>query len=418
MIPYALALGANAMQAGLLSSARNLLVSLVQLGSGAIVTRLGSRKAVVLVTVAVQTGLWLLLAVVRPLWGDWAVPALIVLYTIGSASAGLGGPAWGSLVADYVPEHERGRFFGRRARLAGLWTSVASLVAGGILNVVADPLWGFAALCLLGAGARTVSLYWLTAYHEEPWTDAPHLRFSFFRFIAQVGRSNFARFSCCLALQSFATHIAAPYFVVYQLEALHVSYLAYTLIALAGSTTGFFTSAWWGHKGDRYGNQALLRWTMPAVAVLPVFWVLIPHPVALALFNAAGAFLWAGLNLATTNFLYDAVSPPKRHTCLAYFNVLNGLGIAAGPLVGGWILEHVAPAHAFAAVFVCSGILRFAGAVGFRYFVREVRTEIRQIGLREVMLDMAEERVVQVLGLFSVAPERELGKHRRRRRRS
>lgn len=31
--------------------------------------------------------------------------------------------------------------------------------------------------------------------------------------------------------------------------------------------------------------------------------------------NIAGSFLWSGLNLASVNFLYDAVSPPKRHTC-------------------------------------------------------------------------------------------------------
>ena len=37
MIPYALALGATSFQAGLLSSVRNLLISLVQLGAGDVV---------------------------------------------------------------------------------------------------------------------------------------------------------------------------------------------------------------------------------------------------------------------------------------------------------------------------------------------------------------------------------------------
>ena len=44
----------------------------------------------------------------------------------------------------------------------------------------------------------------------------------------------------------------------------------------------------------------------------------------MALWNAAGAFLWGGLTLCSTNFVYDAVTPPKRHTCLAYFNVGQG----------------------------------------------------------------------------------------------
>src|SRR5688572_31705530 len=67
-------------------------------------------------------------------------------------------------------------------------------------------------------------------------------------------------------LHSFPTRrssdlVAAPYFVVYQLEEVGIGYLTYTVIALAGSTTGFFTSAWWGRTGDVYGNQAVLRWT-------------------------------------------------------------------------------------------------------------------------------------------------------------
>ncbi len=418
MIPFALALGATTFQAGLLSSTRNFLDSLVQLGSAEAVARLGSRKAVVLATVGLQTALWIPIALVAPLFHPHAVAALIVLYTISTASVGLGGPAWGSLVAEYVPETERGRFFGRRARLVALWTSIASFLAGLVLQSVSrNAVWGFGILCLLAALTRTASLQFLSEHHEDPWRESPHLRFSFWRFIRQVRRSNFARFACCIAFTSFATHVAAPYFVVYQLEELRVSYLSYTLIALAGSITGFLTSTWWGLQGDRFGNQAVLRWTMLAVSVLPVLWTVAPHPVGLGVWNALGAFLWAGLNLSATNFVYDAVSPPKRHTCLAYFNVLNGMGVAAGPLVGSWVMDTFSTgARGFAVVFWCSAALRLVAGVVFRRAVREVRPAVRQIGLREVMLDLAEERVVQVLGLFSVAPEREIGRRRRRRR--
>ena len=419
MIPYALALGATPLQAGLLSSARNFLISIVQLWSADAVARIGSRRALVLATVAVQAALWVPLAAVAPLFGTSAVPALIVLYTLGTASAGLGVPAWGSLVSEYVPDEERGRFFGRRARLCGLWTSIASLVAGAILEGVgAHVVFGFAVLCALAGLARVVSWRELARLHEDPWQESPHLRFSFWRFIRQVRRSNFARFSCCLAFANFAANVSAPYFVVYQLEELHFGYLAYTMVALAGSVTGFLTSAWWGGIGDRNGNQSVLRWTMTSVSMLPVLWTLVGHPLAFAVFNATGAFLWAGLNLAATNYVYDAVSPPKRHTCLAYFNVLNGVAVALGPLVGGWALHHLPPAHGshYATVFYCSAAFRLVAALTFRRFVREVRS-VRQIGLREVVLDLAEEQLVQVLGLFSVRPERELGPRRRWSRR-
>jgi hypothetical protein len=51
----------------------------------------------------------------------------------------------------------------------------------------------------------------LTSSHDA---DAPHLRFSSWAFVRQIPRSNFARFSACLATLNFASQLAAPYFAI------------------------------------------------------------------------------------------------------------------------------------------------------------------------------------------------------------
>src|SRR5262245_45238430 len=124
MTPFALALGATRFQVGLLSSVRHLVVSLIQLWSADAVGWLNSRKRLVLWTAITQTILWLPLAFVGPLLGSQAVAGIIVLYAAAAASGALGAPAWGSLMAEYLPPHERGRFFGHRARVIGLWTTI------------------------------------------------------------------------------------------------------------------------------------------------------------------------------------------------------------------------------------------------------------------------------------------------------
>lgn len=127
MIPYALALGATAFQAGLLSSFRNFILSLSQLKSADLTSHLRSRKKFIFWSAWVQAILWIPLSVVGLLFGSWAVPALIVLYTLGTTSAALGGPAWGSIVSEYLLPEERGRFFSLRTRLIGIWMTVAVL---------------------------------------------------------------------------------------------------------------------------------------------------------------------------------------------------------------------------------------------------------------------------------------------------
>jgi MFS family permease len=411
MVPYALALGATSFQAGCLSAVRNLSLALVQLASADAVGRFGSRKAVVLWGAGVQAALWFPLALVGPLLGPWAVIGLIAGYALATASAAWGGPAWGSLVADYLPARERGRFFGLRARLVGFWTTLAGLAAGGVLHLAGDRPWlGFGCLCAAAGLARVAAWRWLARLHEMPWREEPHLRFSFRQFVRAAPRSNFARFSLCIAGLSFATHLAAPYFAIYMLTELEYGYLVYTAVVLAGSVTGFLASPWWGRVGDALGNHAVLRWTVVGVTVLPALWTVSGHPLWMASVNLVGAFLWGGLNLSAANFLYDAVSPPKRHTCLAYFNVLNGLGVSLGALAGGWALG-VLPAwggSAFATLFVASTVLRGLAALAFRRLVREVRP-VRQVGLREVVLDVVGQRLVGVLGFFSVKPELERG---------
>ena len=390
MTPFALALGATRFQVGLLSSVRHLVLALIQLWSADAVGWLNSRKRLVLWTAGAQAALWLPLAFVGPLLGTQAVAGLIVLYTAVTASGALGAPAWGSLMAEYLPAHERGRFFGRRAQIVGLWMTVAGLAAGGFLELTGErPLIGFGLLCLAAGVSRLYSLRMLVHFHEEPWKESPHLRFSFWQFVRQVQRSNVARFSICIGALSFATHLAAPFFAVYMLQELHYGYFLYTSVQLAASITGFLTSPGWGRIGDRLGNYAVLRCTVVGVSVMPFLWTLSGHPAWTAFLSAAGALLWGGLNLAATNFLYDAVSPPKRHTCLAYFNVINGTCVALGAFAGGWAISVLPPINGsvFTTIFVASTVLRIAPAIAFRRLVREVRP-VPPTGMRGVVLDL------------------------------
>jgi predicted MFS family arabinose efflux permease len=161
---------------------------------------------------------------------------------------------------------------------------------------------------------------------------------------------------------------------------------------------GSLGGAWWGRVGDRTGNHAILRWTTLLVCGMPLLWLVTPDAVALAAVNATGAFLWSGINLSATNFLYDAVTPAKRHTCLAYFNVVNGVGIGLGALSGGLLL-HAFPdmsEAAFTTLFASSAALRAVAALTLRRGVHEVRV-VEPVAFRQLVLDLGGQRLVAIL---------------------
>lgn len=407
MIPYALVLGASAFQAGLLSSVRNFILSLVQLKSAEAASWFHSRKRLIWWTALVQGILWIPLAVVGPLFGPWAVPALIALYTLGTASAALGAPAWGSIVSEYLVPQERGHFFGRRSRVAGGWITVTGLAAGILLQwSAAAPLKGFGLLCAGAALSRMVSCYWLSRLKEGAWQEPAAAQFSFWQFIRQVRTSNFAQFSLCMGLFSFGTHLAAPYMAVYMLQELHFGYFTYAVVVLTGSTAAFLSATRWGAVGDHFGNMVVTRCTMLAISILPLLWPLSQGPLWLFLMFLIGGGLWGGLDLAMVNFVYDASSPGKRTRCLAYFNVINGCGVSLGAMAGGLLIGWLPPLHSssIVSVFYCSAVLRLIAAAVFIRTVQEVRP-VRQVGLREVVYDLVGQRVIHVLGFLSVIPE-------------
>lgn len=401
MIPYALAIGATPFEAGLLSSARNFIVSLAQLKSADAVYWLRSRKWLVLSTAVLQATVWVVLALVAVLFGPWAVVALIAFYTLGTASAAVGGPAWSSMVSEYLGEGERGRFFGQLTLVAGAYSTVAALGAGGLLQLAAArPVIGFGLLCAGAAVSRAVSCYWLFRMEEGPSREHDDARFSFREFLSQAPTSNFARFSLCFGAFGFAVHLAAPYLAVYMLEELQYQYMTYTGIVQAGAVATFLSAGRWGHVGDRSGNWVVLRWTMLGASLVPALWMVCRDPIWLLLVHVAGGCLWGGLNLSLVNFVYDAVTPAKRARCLAYFNAIHGCGVSLGALTGGWLITWLPPLHSssFAGVFYASAVCRLLAAVLFAFAVREVRS-VTPVGLRHVVRDLVGQRVIQVLGL-------------------
>lgn len=90
--------------------------------------------------------------------------------------------------------------------------------------------------------------------------------------------------------------------------------------------------------------------------------------------------------------------------------MVNGLGVSAGAALGAALVGEAASAPAslapFQLAFVVSAGLRVLGWVALARFVREVRAQ-PQSSLREVVLDVVGQRLVLVLGYFSVRPEQE-----------
>jgi len=388
--PYALELMKNFpvqttnIYIGFLSSFVGLVSPISQIFSTKFMERL-SRKKIVLYGVFFQALIWIpiiLLGIMQyfGLWIDYLPGLLIFLYSLFVAIGAFATPAWFSWMGDLVPESKRGRYFSRRNRIIGVVSIISMLIAGFLLDFFKTKgliLFGFALLFSIGMIARIYSFFLLRKQYSPKLVLKDGYYFSFWQFLKKLPESNFGKFSLYLGLMYFAVSIASPFFNVYMLNQLNLSYVWFTIINLSASVFSLIALPFWGKFADKYGNRRMLlicSFFVPLVALLWMgpgnVWYLFFVP------SLISGIFWAGFDLAAFNFIYDSVRPEHRALCSAYTNMLIGIGIFAGSALGGLIAKFIPFTFGlgiFLFIFLISGIARFIIALIFVPQIKEVR---------------------------------------------
>ena len=393
--PFALAMNATSSQVGILHAILSLLPSLVQLKAATLIEKF-SRKKIVLGGVLGKILLWipiLLTGFLFYLGVPHMVWAFILLVGLFYAFAAVAHPVWFSWMGSLVPDKERGRYFSKRNRVAGFF-GVVTMVLGAIIldvakkvgvqcgNVVGYTLLGFGLLFVIAALVQIWSLVLLKKQYEPRLHIRKKDYFSFWQFLKRCPETAFGRFSLFRGVFSFAIAIAGPFWVVYMLRDLGFSYVWYMIITVASIVFQLMFLPVLGKVSDRCGNIKLMTLCSWAIVLTPILW-LVPGMMSndlwiklYLLFVPAitNGFAWAGYNLAVNNYVYDAVSSPKRSFGLTYMNLVIGLAMFAGASLGSvlaWI--NVSFMNSLLFIFAVSAVGRFLVVVFGLRFLHEVR---------------------------------------------
>ncbi len=386
--PFALALQATTAQIGLLTSIPSLMMALSQLTAPQLVKKAGSRKAMILPAVALHAVLWLPIFLVPFLIPSAKVWWLIGLVSLSTVAGAIANPAWGSMMADLVPQRIRGRYFSARGRISNTVALVFGFAAGGILQLVGSNVFhGFEILFAGAVVFRMVSLYFLTKMYEPPAAEANGHQLNLIDMIKDIGSSNLGRFTVFVAMMSFCTNISAPFFTVYMLRDLHFNYLSFVIVNTAGALATILFVTYWGRRADRAGNVRIIRIACVLIPLVPIAWLISKHVWFLVIVQTFASFAWAGFDLANMNFVYDASPPEERTRRIALFNAMNGTAVCLGALTGGLLANRLPPLFGYSllSLFALSGVLRAFVGVFLLRRVREVR-HVPRVGLTDLLL--------------------------------
>jgi MFS family permease len=391
---YATFLKANNIELGLTGSLPQAIGSISQVFSNRVNKFFKSRKMFVSLGIILQSIVYIPIILCFFLF-KFNVTALIFFISLYWLSAMVINPVWSSWMGDLVNENERGKYFGNRNMLCGFAAFLAILIAGLILNSLKNlglgrsiEYSGFVIIFVLALIARLFSYFFVSKQYEPKYVEDKNSAFKFSDFIKKSKITNFGTLIIFLSTMNFAVTLSSPFFAPYILKDLKFSYLNYTLINACIIIIKNLFMPVWGKMTDKYGTKKVISFSGIFLSVLPVFWLFSGNLFYLLLIQMIAGFVWAGFELSSFNFLFDATNQKNRMSAIGIYNAFNGIAIFLGGLLGGLIVKYNNLFWSkYLFIFLLSGILRLIIALIFIPRLKEAR-DVEHITYKKLVLNI------------------------------
>ena len=378
--PFALALGANNAEIGLLSSVPSLLITISQTFAGKYIEKEG-RKNVAENLSFIHKLIWLPIIFIPIYFLNEGVFLFILLLTFSNVILSFANTAWFSWIGNIVPENIRGRYFGKRNTVQSACSFVTTLLAGWILGLTKN-LLGFSVVFFLAFIFGIISYNYLTKIPEatSKEEDKNH-KINVLDFMKDLKKyRNFHPFTIHMSLVSFAVNLASPFFTVYMLSVMKVGYEWYGIIIATEVLTRIFMLRYWGKLADKFGDRTIMILCNILIVFYPFLFLFAVNTFQLILISIFSGIAWSGFDLTSFNYLLDVTPIEKRPYYIANYKIYVGTALFLGPLIGGLLSIYLTNVtflwlSGLQILFLLSFILRGAATAYGLPKIKEVRVK-------------------------------------------
>jgi MFS family permease len=310
---------------------------------------------------------------------------LIFLVTLDAIFMNIQSPIWNAILGDVIPSNKVAKYFGKRNVFVGVSGLISTVLGGVILSRISgfNIALSFSILFFLGfLFARLAVSHQERIYDPSPKSMKSE-KYSFYQFLRSVRKNNFGNFATFFSLYKLAVGISAPFFAIYILRELNLSYLIFTLIISSAVLSSMISTRFWSKFVLSQGSRRALLISSFAIPLMPLLWLFTVDWKIFLLIELASGVAWAGFNIASSTFIFEAINPKQKIKFLAYNNVLAGIGAFIGTMIGMFItfFDLRFLGSVFLMIFLVSGIVRLIVAL---FFVNKIEEEkVVAINLKE-----------------------------------
>lgn len=359
------ALGASAMEIGLMAASQSLGGALA-LYPGAMAARRARSLRWVVVFYAGVAGRLALLGsafAVAFLDGNAALYSVILLFALRSFLQSFTVPAWTSMAADIIPPQLRPRYFASR-NVAVQGATLAITPLGGLLLDVSGFPGGYVMALLVSFAFGMVATLAYARIPEPPRaappkvgkavTPKPH------RVLADPVFRNFVLGTFVL---QFGAQITGPFFNVYLIDELGGANIVIGMVAVVASVTGLASQFICGELMAQRGAVWMARVSLLTQPAVPLIWLMVSSPWLGLVPNILGGFIWAGFNLANFQQQLEVAPEEDREEYIAVFHLCMFGATLVAPFVGGILVDSLG----YRPTFLVSAVVRVAALAIFLF---------------------------------------------------
>ena len=370
---FALIFGASNEQIGLIAAIPYLSVILTEL-PGAKLLEFISRKWISFFSIIFSRSFWVFIILIPFLFNKNPVLFIIIFYLLIKIVELVSEPAWISLMADITPEKIRGRYFGFRNMLINSFGSLAALIGGFYLDFYPkESFVGFLSLFFAGTLFGISTAIPVKNIKEPEFQD--HHHHSLREFFSLKGELKVLCYS--MFCFNFATMIASPFFTVYMLKNLEMSYRFFVIASIISTITKIIAQPHIGKISDRYGDKPVAIISTMATAFIPLIyffitkeaiWLIIPAQILSGL-------AWAGVDISAFNLMLDKSNEKRRGLDIAEYTTFTSIPMVIGPIIGGFIADNVKLIFTgIPLLFLIAFFLRFIASLTL-FHIKETRVK-------------------------------------------
>ena len=356
MAAYALALGANNLQVGILA-ALPFISQVMRIPSILLVEKYRARKALGVPALLATQLAWLPIGLV-PFFLETPGGLAVLLVIAFLALRGLFAPLWvttsTSWIRDLVPSGGMASYFG--SRLAMTTAATAAVGLGGSFLVrwwqdmaaPSDDILAFSFLLIGGVLAFGIVGPVLASRIAEPLmppsvgTD----RSPFSLLLEPVRDRNFIHLVRFLFAWGLISNLAIPFFAVYMLKVIGLSLPAVIGFTVLGQLANVIFVRAWGPLADRVGSKTVLSLSASLYLLVIIGWVFTLNPdryiltlPLLAALHLLGGVATAGVTLTVTTLGLKVAPQGKGIPFSGVAGMATALGSGIGPILGGLMAD-------------------------------------------------------------------------------